>query len=72
MDAHVYKHPFTGDWMVSLRLMNVEIDEAGPFDDEHEAMLAARRSVYGNGQVVLKGRDLNEYSTYPNQELEAA
>lgn len=52
-DHQLDAHPYRGSegWMVELTMGGLEVDEAGPFDDESEAVDAARRSVYGGGLV---------------------
>lgn len=50
MSAAVYRSP--DGWMVSLRVAGEEVDEAGPFDEELDALLVARRSVHGDGSVT--------------------
>jgi len=51
MDAHIFIGR-DGEWMVSLRVDGKEVDEAGPFDDQADAMLAAERCVYNDGIVT--------------------
>lgn len=42
-----------GDIYVSLRMAGEEIEEAGPFDDEIDAVHMAERSVYDGGTVAV-------------------
>ncbi len=41
-DALVYRDK--GEWWVSLTLLGEQTDLAGPFDDEHDAEMMARRT----------------------------
>lgn len=50
MDAHVYLDR-DGSWMISLRCAGLEVDEAGPFDDEADALLASERMIFDGGNV---------------------
>lgn len=50
MDAHVFLNG-DNEWFISLRCAGIEVDTAGPFDDETDALLAAERCVYGDGSV---------------------
>lgn len=61
MDAHIFVRQ--GDIMISLRIAGIEVDEAGPFEDETDAVLAAHRMVYDGGQVLLPNK-LEDKSTY--------
>lgn len=50
MDAHVFRRH--GEWFVSLRLAGVELDVAGPFEDEFDANEAAIRAVGDTGDLI--------------------
>ncbi len=49
MDALLFRR--RGEWLVGVLLDGEEIDLAGPFDDEYDAVMAARRISYGIGTV---------------------
>lgn len=71
IDAHVYKNP-DGEYMVSLRLAGEQFDEAGPFDDETDAVQMAQRNA-DTVSVTFAGGPLNPESAYSaGFELEAA
>ena len=52
MDAVVYLAG-DGQYYVSLRLLGKEVDLAGPFDDDADAVLAAERNVSDDGEVIV-------------------
>ena len=61
MDAHVYLNA-AGEWMVSLRLFDKQVDEAGPFEDETDAVMAAQRNA-DNVYMPAKGTLFSESET---------
>lgn len=69
MDAHVYLDG-NGNHMISLRVGEMVVDEAGPFDDETDAVMAARRCIYGDGQIIMAAKG-TLFSDSPRIELEA-
>lgn len=50
MHAHIFRHG--GEFFVSFTLAGEMVDEAGPFYDETDAIFAAERGVFGDGQVT--------------------
>lgn len=50
MDAAVFRE--RGQYFISLRYEGLVIEVAGPFDCELEATMAARRAVYGGGELI--------------------
>lgn len=49
MDAFIYAKP--NGIHVTFTVGGITVDEAGPFDDETEAVMMAERSVFNGGKV---------------------